>query len=305
MGPKDKKIITWIVITVLAVAGVMAIYNGLNKANSETTDSGMGYVVEDYDYPSEDSYLGEEPAVISKDESGDGSVTNSEDEKIQKYGYLDLIVTDLDQARLDVERYAQRYGGSVATLNESGTGNYRLISMTIKVPVEKFDTVVEDLRALAEDVDSVEISSNDVTEQYYDIQARLENQQSLEAQLVELLDMAKDVEDVLMVQTELSDVRETIERYQAQLDYYDQSTDYSTVTVLLSLSADEVTIVDDTWSATAIFKEAAAALVDFAQQIAGGLIWFAVFIPVIALILLIVWIVKVVSKRSKVKKGKK
>jgi hypothetical protein len=79
-------------------------------------------------------------------------------------------------------------------------------------------------------------NAEDITEQYFDLQARLSNARKLEARLLELLaKQAGKITDVLQVEKELSRVREEIERFQGKLRLFDHLVDLSTLTVHLQM----------------------------------------------------------------------
>ena len=79
-------------------------------------------------------------------------------------------------------------------------------------------------------------NAEDITEQYFDLQARLSNARKLEARLLELLaKQAGKITDVLQVERELSRVREEVERFQGKLRLFDHLVDLSTLTVHLQM----------------------------------------------------------------------
>ena len=85
---------------------------------------------------------------------------------------------------------------------------------SIRVPDEKFDQAMAELRKLAVRVERESTTSQDVTEQYTDLQARLNNAKATEKQYLALLDKAATVEDMLSIQDSLSRVRTEIEQIQ-------------------------------------------------------------------------------------------
>jgi len=84
------------------------------------------------------------------------------------------------------------------------------------------------------------------------------------------------VEDILNVTTYLSRVRETIERYEAQIKYLENQTDLATIYVYLG-EEERIIIPADKWQPWVEIKTAVQTLVVFFQQVANALIWIVIF----------------------------
>jgi predicted nuclease with TOPRIM domain len=94
------------------------------------------------------------------------------------------------------------------------------------------------------------IKSEDVTEQYIDLKARLENAQREEKILLDFLNKATNVKDMLEIEKELSRIREQIEYYTGQLKYLESRIDYSTITIELSEPRPPAPLPEVDWDAT-------------------------------------------------------
>jgi predicted site-specific integrase-resolvase len=104
--------------------------------------------------------------------------------------------------------------------------------VSIRVPADKLNLAMDAVRNLGK-VKSENLNAYDVTDQLVDIEARLNNSKATERRLLEILSMAKDVNDVLMVEDRLKWVREEVEMLEAQLKNLKSSIDYSTLTVTI------------------------------------------------------------------------
>ncbi len=104
--------------------------------------------------------------------------------------------------------------------------------ISIKVPADRLDTAMDAIRNLGE-VKSENLNAYDVTDRLIDLEARLNNSRATEKRLLEILAMAENVNDVLMVEDRLKWVREEIEMLEAQLKNLMASIDYSTITVTI------------------------------------------------------------------------
>ena len=146
---------------------------------------------------------------------------------------MSIVVDEIQAAIDDIARIADEAGGwmvsSDRSLKHAG-------SISVRVPATGLDSVVETLRQLAVDVESEISTSQDVTDEYYDLQSRLKNQRATEEALIKLLDRAEHVQYALEVQRELTNVQENIERMLGRIKLLEETSAYSLITVHLSLA---------------------------------------------------------------------
>ena len=146
---------------------------------------------------------------------------------------MSIVVDEIQAAIDDIARIADEAGGwmvsSDHSLKHAG-------SISIRVPATGLDSVVETLRDLATDVESETNSSQDVTDEYFDLQSRLKNQRATEEALIKLLEKAEHVQYALEVQRELTKVQENIERMLGRIKLLEETSAYSLITVHLSLA---------------------------------------------------------------------
>ena len=116
---------------------------------------------------------------------------------IVRTGDVSLVVADVAEALDEIAAMAVGSGGYVVSSRLYGDDEDRRGSISIRVPDEGYDSAIEALRDLAVRVESERTYSEDVTEQYVDLQSRLKNAEATEAQYLALLEEAKDVEDIL------------------------------------------------------------------------------------------------------------
>lgn len=128
---------------------------------------------------------------------------------------------------------ATNYGGYVTqSSTEANNGGVAGGHLTMRVPADRLDAAVRDLRALGR-VDRFMASGSDVAGQLVDYEARLRSLQAQEAQLLELLKQARSVGDILEVRTRLDQARTEIEQIQSQRQYLQSQVDLATVSVSL------------------------------------------------------------------------
>ena len=112
-----------------------------------------------------------------------------------------------------------------------GNEPYRISSITLRVPAERFDETIERIRAHGREVIAEDVTGRDVTAAFTDIQSRMRNAQATEKQLLEIMATSRTVQDTLEVQREVAKVREQIETFQGQLNVLADQAALSTITV--------------------------------------------------------------------------
>ncbi len=153
--------------------------------------------------------------------------------KVIKSAYIKLEVSDFDAAASEVERLAYEAGGYISESNSYiTTGNHRRGTITMRIPEGSFGSIIQEIRKLGRVV-SFSSSGRDVTEEYIDLEARLRNLKRQEERLLEILDRAESVKDVLEVERELGRVRGEIERLEGRLRYLNNRVEFATITVEL------------------------------------------------------------------------
>jgi hypothetical protein len=149
-------------------------------------------------------------------------------------GHAVVEVDSVQIAIARVRRLAQEHSALVAnTTVHTGREQRRSASLELRVPSDRFDAVVNGLAPIGK-VESVNITAQDVGEEFVDLSARLANARRLEARLIELLaNRTGRLTDVLAVERELARVREEIERYEGRLRYLQSRVSVSSLTVVV------------------------------------------------------------------------
>lgn len=145
-----------------------------------------------------------------------------------------LEVDSLEPGIAEVQLLAARVGGYIANTSiQVGNEQFRSATLDLKIPAQRFDEAVGGLRSLGE-VEAVNVTAEDVGEEFVDITARVTNARRLEERLVRLLETRTGrLEDVLAVERELARVREEIERHEGRLRYLRTRAAVSTLSVTL------------------------------------------------------------------------
>jgi len=143
-----------------------------------------------------------------------------------------IQVDSLEIAVAQVKQLAAQFGGYVASSGiEAGQKRLRNATLEVKIPATRFDDALSGLTPIGK-VESVNVSAEDVGEEYVDVDARMENARRLERRLIDLLGTRTGkLKDILAVETELARVREEIERYEGRMRYLKAHTATSTISV--------------------------------------------------------------------------
>ena len=227
------------------------------------------------------------------------TTTSLSDTKVIKTSTISMTVKDFDASVASIRGIVTTQKGYVQNLSDSRTLNDRAVTITIKVPTDKFDSVLAQVKALGVEVTSAYENTDDVTQAYQDLQARLKNQKALEAQLLTILNKATKISDILLVQQQLSTVREQIELLQTEIKYYDTQTDYASVSVTMTKASEALNVAGKDWKPFGVVKEAFTVLVEVGKGIGTLAIWVVVFSPIVLVPYVIYLVVKKVKKSKK------
>jgi hypothetical protein len=176
-------------------------------------------------------------------------------------------------------------GGDVIGLSQSGSGDQRVASLVIRVPSERFADTLRQLRALDAEVVSSTVDGKDVTDQFVDLKARLTAKQAEEARYNALLARASTIDEILKIDSALSNVRTQIEQLQGQVNSISARTQFSTITVSIGPAIAPVGTTPSTWDPAKTVALAFATLTAVLRGFADVAIWMLVFgwIPLLAL----------------------
>ncbi|MBC7934402.1 MAG: DUF4349 domain-containing protein [Rhizobacter sp.] len=151
------------------------------------------------------------------------------DKKIIKIATVKYEVKSFDQFNKEVKEKVRKFGGYVAQEDNYQHEDRKEISLIIKVPVEQFETMMNDMQT--KDIKQIErtIKTEDVTGEVIDTKSRLEAKKQMRLKYLEFLKQSKNMEEVLTVQNEINDIQEEIESAQGRVQYLTKQSAYSTI----------------------------------------------------------------------------
>lgn len=203
---------------------------------------------------------------------------------------LSIVVKDPKARMAEIGRLATDLGGYVVSSNlyQSYTAlgvEVPEASIVVRVPSEKLDEVLAQIKEGAVDVPTEVRSGQDVTNIYVDLQAQLRAKEAAEQKLLEIMDEAARVEDVLAVYLQVQSIQTEIEQLKGQIKYYEESAALSSVSVRLIAEEGTQPIEVGPWKPEGAAKAAVEDLIRFLQNFAEFLIRFVIFtLPALILI---------------------
>jgi hypothetical protein len=170
-------------------------------------------------------------------------------------------------------------------LTQTGSGDTRSASLTIRVPSSRFGDALQQLKSLEGEIATSGVSAQDVTDQFVDLQARLVAKQAEEQRYLAILGRANTIDEILKVDASLANVRTQVEQLTGQINSIKQRTDFSTISMSIStLSALPGDTAPKAWDPAKTVGRALAALGAMMQVFADAVIWLIVFgwLPLLA-----------------------
>lgn len=252
----------------------------------DTTESMAPAEEPPYDRGYEEAAVEQEMAEESKDADNAGGNFNAAVDRMVIYNaYLEIAVEDPEVAMQSVIDMAERNNGFVVSsnLNRTYTGSRSLprAYLTIRVPAGQLNSIMDDIKALTpepkEDVIAENVSGEDVTAEFTDLESRLRNLEAAEEALVELMEEARDPEDVLNIFDELTYYRGEIEVVKGRMQYIEESVALSAITVEIIAKESLQPIEIGGWKPEGTVKRALERLIEAGQWLVDAAIWFGIF----------------------------
>lgn len=214
-----------------------------------------------------------------------------------KTAHLTCQVDDFSQASAQMERaVVGHHGYVVSSTFQSANGSARAGRIQARVPSIVFEQILDTLASFASVVRSRSVQGNDVTEEFYDVSARLENKRKVEARYREILRSAKSVKAILEVEEALANVRDEIDKMEGRKKFLADQTALSTVTVDLAEPL-AVTAIEGPGFWPRIGDGFRNGFNDFAVVLSLSITFLIASIPVVVLLAVLVYSVLRVVRR--------
>ena len=195
--------------------------------------------------PSVPSIVSSEAFEPSKDQGG----TEVQERMVIYAGYVSLETANIESSLSKIRHLAETSGGYVSGSSRSSHGSQASAEISIRISKDRFQSIVQEIENLGKILDE-RTTSEDITQQYIDVKARLVNLQKQEDRLHEILQMATTVDEVLRVENELARIRGQIDGLQGQINYLEGNVEMSLITITLIEPAPPFTPPGMNWGET-------------------------------------------------------
>jgi hypothetical protein len=200
---------------------------------------------------------------------------------------LDIVVEDTEEAVDEIDAMAEELGGYVIESNLQQYQEGMQARLRIRVPADSLDTALERIRDLAVEVNNENISGQDVTEEYVDLQSRLRHLQATEERLLTFMEEAEDTEAALEVYDRLQNIQAEIEQVRGRIQYLEESAALATISINITPSELAQPLQVGGWRPQGTLRDAFESLIKVLQFFVDALIVIVVLIaPVVAVIAL-------------------
>lgn len=299
-------------------------YNGVAADTTAAYDTAAGYDGGSYSFSNEtapQAAMAEEAEYKYDDmlEAGENASQASQDalagRKLIKNVNMNVETEQFDMLVPNLEKRVTALGGYIEDMSSYsrndhyssdyvGTKYLRYANITARIPKENLDVFLEEVGAQTNVVSRSE-NVTDVTLQYVDLESHKKALTAEQDRLIELLEKAETVEDIITIEGRLSEVRYQLESMESQLRTYDNKIDYSTVYLYID-EVERYTPTEEVTTGERIKNGFIDSMKGVGRGISNFVIWFIVNIPylvvwavVIVIILLIVKLIrKVMAKRN-------
>ena len=219
------------------------------------------------------------------------------DKKIIKSASLKLEVKDYNAFATSLREKIKEFGGYIAQ-EEQIQSDYKIEnSLAIKVPVDQFDDAVAQISTRGEKVNEKKISSQDVTAEFVDTRSRMEARKQVRLRYLDLLNQAKNMEEILNVQSQVNGIQEEIESAAGRIQYLGHSAVFSTI----NLTYYQIL------NPSAIENEKPSFGTELSDAFRNGWSWLGdLFVGLVSIwpLLLLIFTAVVIYKRTKLQKPK-
>lgn len=254
------------------------------------------------------AYTQEGEADRSLAPTEDGGATAQEPRKVIFTANARLQVDNPKEVYDAIVSDVKAQKGYISYSQQSEREHGIIIHVTVRIPSSKLEAFLTSLQNYGK-VLNQEIGSEEITKQYFDTKARLDNAIKQKDQYEKILLKAEKIEDILAVQREIDAVQERIEIHRGQIELWDQLVDFSTATIELIPNPRVIEgQKKSAWNPLG-WKQMWSAFTLRAVQVANAIVhlfqWIFVNLIMLILVALVGWIIIVFLKNNRGKKGVK
>ena len=254
-----------------------------------------------------------EEAGSSRNTAGSSVEATQQERLVIKNADLRITVDDPEAKMDEIAELATSLGGHIVSSNTYQTYANSGVqvpegNITIRIPSADLDDALDKIKDNVVEVDSENVSGEDVTDKYVDLQSRLKAKKAAEEKMLEFMQEAQTTEETLAVYTELQIIQSDIEVLTGQINYYERSAAMSSISVNVIASEKATPIEIGGWKLSETASDAVQNLIDYLQGFVRFMINFIIFVlPVLVTIFLPFYLVfigiRALIRRNRKKKA--
>ncbi len=210
-------------------------------------------------------------------------------QKIIKNGTLRIKTKHFKESKKAIDKLVQSYGGDYETEELDKNEERIQFYLIIRVAPKKFERFIQSLESGKGEVEYKKINANNVTEEFLDIETRLENKRKYLKRYHELLSKAKNVNEILNIEENIRQLMEEIESKEGRLKYLNDQVDLSTIQITLYK---EFTVKEAPVYHPPFLARAKNALITGWNSIISFLLWTVSKWPFIIILSITTWYVR-------------
>lgn len=297
-------------LTLVGCGGSTAHTDSMQTSSSTYNEAATGgdyWAVEDAEYD-----YSETPQTPVETTAASGS-DDAKAVKMIYSGYMELETQDFDKANADIESLVKELGGYFQQSSVSnGSSGYRHGSYTVRIPAAEFESFFRQAGEVCH-MTYKNANADNISESYYDTEARLETARIKLERLQELLAKATTMEDIITIESAISETEWSIEELSGTLRHYDAQVDYSTIDMELrevyKLSGQDEAATSFGGRLGQSFvnglKAVGETLEDFAVWLAYSWVWLVVLATVIVIMVRVIRAKRGSGKKFSLRRRKK
>ena len=235
------------------------------------------------------AYDAQQQKVALKEVDNEGSSSAAFERKIIRNAEITMEVSSTTDTQHRVASIAETNGGFVVTSEAKQRDNVDPaqrtldIKLVVRVPSPQFGVTFDEIKKLATNTPQENVSGQDVTEEFIDLEARIKTQKALEQQFLEIMRQAYKVADALEVQRQIADVRTDIEKLEGRKRFLENRASLSTITVNIQAPKPVIAVTSTGFGQNV--REAVSDSVGMASDIVLFFVRFAILmIPILLFI---------------------
>ena len=162
----------------------------------------------------------------------------SHEKKIIKDGSISLKVTEFEKSKSHIDNLVKKNNGYYANESLNNTDYESTYNLTIRIPAANFEKLIAEIESGDGEILYKEVDARDVTDQFIDLETRLDNKKKYLKRYSELLKQANSIDEILSIEEKIRALEEEIESSTGRLKYLNDLVNYSTLNLTITKQKD-------------------------------------------------------------------